>query len=135
MQIPRSRLMGFGSLCSFGVWDLEMFIPGLRANVMALRYFEGCSNLAPASWSAAVPSAVVDPRARQIPKSARKDRRTPKASPFRDIIDDSSPHRLRAESFSENLGDIHRHGAGRVAPQRYRTTNPFAAAPSNRCSS
>src|SRR5882672_1549793 len=53
---------------------------------MALRHFAACWNLAPASWSAAVPSAALDPGPRQIPKSARKDRRTPRASPFRGII-------------------------------------------------
>src|SRR5437868_6641394 len=62
-------------------------ITDARAMALELRRFKVFSNLAPASWSAAVFSAALDPRGRHTPKSARKDRRTPKASPFRGITD------------------------------------------------
>src|SRR5204863_6707113 len=54
---------------------------------IVMAHFERCSNLAPASWSAAVPSAALTPRPLRNQKSVRKDRRTPKASPFRGIVD------------------------------------------------
>src|SRR6266851_5719983 len=66
--------------------------PEKTGAVQKLRRFDGYANLAPASWSAAVPSAAFSSAWRYYfsrtgtghrTQSARKDRRSPKASPFR----------------------------------------------------
>src|SRR5437879_8312751 len=86
-------------------------------------------NLAPASWTAAVPAAAFswDLDFGIYLEVGRWN--------VEFFLHEPTPHRIFTESVSENLGDIHRHGAGRVAPTRYRTSNSFVATASSRCSS